>query len=84
MKNAELFEIFKGMFPDFAKCAKGSKLIGSKAISIEMENGKSLIFMYYGQDNWSFGTKVWRRKPDPTPKKPKDKKKAGVYGTAAE
>lgn len=74
MKKDELFEIFKEMFPDFAKCAKGFKLIGSKSISIEMENGKSLIFMYYGKDNWSFGTKVWRRKPGPTPKKPKQKK----------
>lgn len=72
MRNDELFEIFKTMFPEYAKCAKNSRLIGSKAISIEMGNGKSLIFMYYNQDNWTFGTKVWRRKPDP--KKNKQKK----------
>lgn len=79
MKKAELFDIFTKMFPDMAKEVVKVKLIGSKAISMSMNSDKSLIFMWYDDNNWTLGTKVWRRKPEHTPKK-KEKKKDNFEG----
>lgn len=67
MKGAEIFQEFCTLFPDYAEAADGYKKIGSKTIKLEFtDNGKALkplIFMYKGDNDWTFGTRVWRRKP---------------------
>lgn len=65
MKKEEIFDHFVELFPDYARHVKTYKKLGSKMISLETEIGERLTFLYMGKDNWNFGTKPWRRKPDP-------------------
>lgn len=64
-----IYERFKEMFPDMEKDARSYKRIGGKAITITFGDCSSLIFMYYGPDNWNLGTKYWRSKPENSRKK---------------
>lgn len=68
MKGSEIFRKFVTLFPEYAGAIARYTKIGSKAIKLEYTgaNGealKPLIFMYKGEDDWTFGTRVWRRKP---------------------
>lgn len=70
-----LFEKFKSMFPAFAENVVSYKRIGSQTISMKMEDGSTKLFLYSSPKNWNFGTKLWRKKPDPIPKGTKPKVK---------
>ena len=63
MKGADIYQKFCTMFPFYAEAADGYKKIGSKTIKLEYTDNTSLIFMYKGDNDWTFGTRVWRRKP---------------------
>lgn len=60
---------FCRLFPDYINRVESYKKIGSKSIKIKMnkENisdpDRYLIFLYNDPWDWTFGTKVWRRKP---------------------
>lgn len=74
MSKEELFNIFKIMFPEWAERVVSYKKIGSKCLAIRFEmpvykneDPKDIIsrvFLYYDPDNWQFGTKLWRKRPD--------------------
>lgn len=64
MTGAQIFQEFCNLFPDYAVTANGYEKIGSKAIKLSYNGGlHHLIFMYKGDDDWTFGTRVWRKKP---------------------
>lgn len=68
MSKKELFEAFCGLFPEYAKLVVKYKKFGGRTLNLHIsfpETGeiKSLMFLYYSDDNWGFGTKLWRRKP---------------------
>lgn len=68
MTKEVIFGKFAEMFPLIAPDVKSYKKIGSKTISIRMNNGKTRTFLYNNPDNWNFGTKPWRKKPEPIAK----------------
>lgn len=63
MTKDELFIRFVTLFPYWKSEVRSYKKIGSKCISIEFIDGTSKVFLYYSPDNWNFGTKLWRKKP---------------------
>lgn len=65
MRKEEIFDYFVELFPQHYEHVVSYKKLGSKMISLQMDNGSRLTFLYMGKDNWNFGTKPWRRKPDP-------------------
>lgn len=68
MTVQNIYKAFSNMFPDLAQAASSHKKVGSKTISIKMKNGKSLVFLFNNEDDWTLGTKLWRKKPEPIPK----------------
>lgn len=64
MRKGEIIQEFVRLFPNFAEAATGYKKIGSNVIVVKFENAKSLVFLYINDGNWSFGTKLWRKRPD--------------------
>lgn len=83
MNKEQLFEAFKELFPDWAKKATSYKKIGSKALAIKFEESvddqkameTSRVFLYNDPNNWQFGTKLWRKRPEHLQKKSKEVKK---------
>lgn len=77
MTKEELFEVFSRMFPEFAKKATSYKKIGSRVLAIkfveEIVDRKiietSRVFLYIDENNWQFGTKLWRKRPERLNKK---------------
>lgn len=65
MSKSDIFNYFQAMFPDLSTAVISFKKIGSKTISLNMRNGKSLVFLYSDKDNWNLGTKQWRKRPEP-------------------
>lgn len=68
MTKKELFNAFEKLFPSWADLAYGYRKIGSKTLAIDFAGG-SKVFLYNGPDNWQFGTKLWRKRPERIPKK---------------
>lgn len=76
MNKEELFAKFAEMFPDWSKKATSYYKIGSRTIVIKFAEGTvdqdgkrnvkevSRVFLYIGPDNWQFGTKLWRKRPE--------------------
>lgn len=76
MSKEEIYNEFKRMFPAYSEHVTNYKKLGSKMISLQMDNplfGSSLVFLYDGKNNWNFGTKPWRRKPIPVKKTSQEK-----------
>lgn len=83
MNKEKLFKAFQELFPDWAKKATSYKKIGSKTLAIRFatevtlgeDSGEvkeeSRVFLYIDQNNWQFGTKLWRKRPEHV-KKPKN------------
>ena len=69
MSREELFAAFEELFPDWAKKATSYKKIGSKCLAIRFNNGTSRVFLFENPNNWHFGTKLWRKRPDEAEKK---------------
>lgn len=69
MSREELFAAFEELFPDWAKRATSYKKIGSKCLAIRFNNGTSRVFLFENPNNWHFGTKLWRKRPDEAEKK---------------
>lgn len=74
MTKEQLFDAFKILFPNFVEGVKSYRKIGSKTIAIEFKEGKSRVFLFVDNDNWHFGTKLWRKRPDVLTKKYAKKK----------
>lgn len=80
MNKEQLFDAFKELFPDWAKKATSYKKIGSKALAIKFitavdrdkVNEESRVFLYNDLNNWQFGTKLWRKRPEQLQKKSKE------------
>lgn len=69
MSKEELFKVFSCMFPEWGKMATRYKKIGSCVLAIwfvDPETGKegSRVFFYRNRNNWQFGTKLWRKRPE--------------------
>lgn len=65
MTGEDLYNAFKEMFPDYADKTIAYKKIGSRTLSILTEvSEKTFVFLYISDDNWHFGTKLWRKRPD--------------------
>jgi hypothetical protein len=69
MKRAEIEKKFMDLFPRYFTRVKYVKKVGSKTIALTFEDDSVLFFLYVDDKNWNFGTKQWRKKPDPIPKK---------------
>lgn len=59
---------FTKLFPDYVSKVESYKKIGSKSIKLKMKTAegepeKYLIFLYNDPWDWTFGSKVWRKKP---------------------
>jgi hypothetical protein len=68
MTREEIWNGFTKLFPDKVKNVDSYTKIGSKTIKLtlkapEGEEPKHLIFLYNNIWDWTFGTKVWRKKP---------------------
>lgn len=77
MSKDKLFRIFESMFPEYAKRVTSYRKIGSRALAIILIRGgdeaslmdqgeneeSSRVFLYYGPGNWTFGTKLYRKRP---------------------
>lgn len=62
--KAELvYQNFKRLFPAMAEHVLKYERAGSKMISLHMDDGVILSFLYYTPMNWNLGTKPWRMKP---------------------
>lgn len=55
---------FQRMFPDLAEHVISHEKSGSKMITLHMDDGMILSFLYYTPVNWNLGTKPWRMKPN--------------------
>lgn len=75
MSKEELMAAFRVLFPYWYVKVRHYKKIGSHTLAIQFVDnvdGKfcsySRVFLYYGPDNWQFGTKLWRKRPAPIKK----------------
>lgn len=67
MKQQEIYEKFKQFFPNFEKLVTKVEKTGSRVIRLTLENSEvPLLFLYYSDNNWSFGTNLWRKRPGET------------------
>lgn len=64
MSKEKLYTAFEELFPDWAERVTSYKKIGSKCLAIKFNNGTSRVFLFENLDNWQFGTKLWRKRPD--------------------
>lgn len=78
MSREELFAAFEELFPDWAKKATSYKKIGSKCLAIRFNNGTSRVFLFENPNNWHFGTKLWRKRPDKPEKKEENEERNNV------
>lgn len=77
MNKDELFQVFHEMFPDYAKNVTSYKKTGSRTLAVKFkqevddqkETEVSRVFLYINPNNWQFGTKLWRKKPEHLKKK---------------
>lgn len=63
MNKEQIFEAFKKMFPQWAANVVSFKKIGSRCLAIFFNDNTSLVFLYIDENNWQFGTKLWRKRP---------------------
>lgn len=76
-KASKIYENFDRLCPAMACFVKSYELIGPKAIVIHFLDDVSfqkLFFMYYSDENWNLGTKMWRKVPEKKLKSMGDKK----------
>lgn len=75
MNKEQLFEAFEELFPLWAARASSYRKIGSRTLAITFYDHvtpteavpvdtSSRVFLYIGPDNWQFGTKLWRKRPE--------------------
>lgn len=69
MTRDEIWEGFVNLFPSYVDKVESYTKIGSKSLSLKMkvpegQPSKNLIFLYNNMWDWTFGTKVWRKKPN--------------------
>jgi hypothetical protein len=64
MNNAVIiWRNFVRLFPALEEHVISYERKGSKMISLLMDDGTTLYFIYYTPTNWNLGTKPWRMKP---------------------
>lgn len=69
MTKEQLFDEFKNLFPNWEDRVIYYKKIGSKCLAILVKNhtgigSDSRVFLYENSNNWQFGTKLWRKRPE--------------------
>lgn len=72
MNKEQLFDMFRAFFPEWAKYVIKYKKIASRTLAIWFKYKGvecSRVFLYIDQDNWQFGTKLWRKRPERLEKK---------------
>lgn len=81
MNKEELFKAFVALFPNWETSVISYKKIGSKTLAIKFSRQSLLeetdqndteisrVFLYIDPNNWQFGTKLWRKRPDKLQKK---------------
>lgn len=74
MKKETIYNAFVRLFPTWSKMVTGYKKIGSRMILIDclLYNDKSIVFLYNNDNDWTLGTKIWRRRPEPKKKDQKE------------
>lgn len=63
MSEQFVWNNFCRLFPEKVDHVIQYKRAGSKMITMEMDDGSILWFLYHTPINWNFGTKPWRAKP---------------------
>lgn len=62
MKLDEIYAGFLTLFPEWGDAIEGYSRLGSRAITLYFKNTeKTLVFYYNNLDDWSFGTRMFRR-----------------------
>lgn len=65
MTAKDLFEKLMNVYWKSMSNLQGSyKKIGARALKLEVDGGKPLYFIWYDDDNWTIGTKMYRKKPE--------------------
>lgn len=64
MRKNDIVLKFEEMFPKWAKKVDDYKKLGNNAITIYFKDGTSRVFLYISKNNWQFGTKLWRKRPE--------------------
>lgn len=64
MLKSEIFGSFCNLFPNWAQNVTSYKKVGSRTISLHFIDGSSLLFLYRNPRNFSFGSKIWRKRPE--------------------
>lgn len=63
MRVDEILHGFEILFPEWMDSVTGYKRFGSKSIILYFRE-KSLVFYFNNTEDWTFGTKAFRRVPD--------------------
>ena len=65
MSELDLLQKFHELFPNHAQNLESYTRTGANILSIRLKNtDKSLVFLYNNEQNWTFGTKLYRRVPE--------------------
>lgn len=71
MQRDNIWAGFVKLFPDYVDKVQSYTKIGSRSIKLKMKTPereygeKYLIFLYNDPWDWTFGSKIWRKKPRP-------------------
>lgn len=63
MTKEQLMVKFYQKFPEWMSSVVETKKLGPRAIAIKMDNDVSLVWLWNSDDDWQFGTKLWRMMP---------------------
>lgn len=70
----ELAVKFYQYFPEWMDMVRDVERIGPCAISIKLNSGTSLVWLWVNEDDWQLGTRLWRRPPKKVEQKWKKEK----------
>lgn len=63
MKVDEILGGFQTLFPEWMDSVVGYQRFGSRSIVLYFEGDRSLIFYYNNMEDWTFGTRAFRKIP---------------------
>lgn len=64
MTTDELYNRFVSLFPVYKAGIIYCEKIGARAIKITLIGGRIRYFIWYNDENWTFGTKLYRKRPE--------------------
>lgn len=65
MKINDIYDAFKNLFPNFEDHVINYEKVGSRMIKLYFDDQQIKYFLYTNSFDWNFGTKPYRRRPNP-------------------